>query len=273
MSHHVAQTVENGIERVVYTPEEKRFETPILFQHGMWHGAWCWEPWQDQLAEWGWESTAHSLPGHAGSPVQRPIRRCTLGYYLEFFKAEIARFDTPPVVIGHSMGGGLIQWYLKKVADDLPAAVLVSSLPAHDMLLQVLSYARMDPLGWLMCITTLSAKPVIRSPESAARALISKRALITPKDLHTQLGPESLLVMLQYNPLLWQPRRSVKTPLLWLAGSADAVIPERKQRRSADFYHADYLVIEGEAHNLMMEPSTVRAVETIHEWLVELGIS
>jgi pimeloyl-ACP methyl ester carboxylesterase len=273
MSHHVTHTVEDGIERIVYTPDERRFETPILFQHGMWHGAWCWEPWQDQLAEWGWASTAYSLPGHAGSPVQRPIRWCTLGYYLEFLKAEIARFDTPPVVIGHSMGGALIQWYLKKAADDLPAAVLVAPWPAQDMLLQVASYALMDPVGTLISLATLSAAPVVRSPESAARALITKRALITPKDLHTQVGPESLLVLLQYNPLLWQPPRSVKTPLLWLAGSADAVIPERKQWRSAARYHADYVVIEGEAHNLMMEPSTIRTVETIHSWLVEIGIN
>ena len=32
---------EDGIERTVYVPRERRFETPILMQHGTWHGAWC----------------------------------------------------------------------------------------------------------------------------------------------------------------------------------------------------------------------------------------
>src|SRR5262245_60882064 len=77
MPYNVTHTIEGGIERVVYRPDQPRFSTPILMQHGMWHGAWCWRYWQELLAEWGWESHAFSLPGHAGSPVQRPIRWCT----------------------------------------------------------------------------------------------------------------------------------------------------------------------------------------------------
>jgi pimeloyl-ACP methyl ester carboxylesterase len=102
---HVQHSVENGIERVVYTPVERRFETPILMQHGMWHGAWCWQQWQELFAGWGWESYAFSLPGHAGSPTQRPVYFCTLTYYLKFLKAEVARLPRKPVLMGHSMGG------------------------------------------------------------------------------------------------------------------------------------------------------------------------
>ena len=39
MSYTVSYTVQDGIERVVYTPEERRFATPLVLQHGMWHGA------------------------------------------------------------------------------------------------------------------------------------------------------------------------------------------------------------------------------------------
>ena len=38
----VQATLEDGIERVTYTPSRRCFQTPILMQHGMWHGAWCW---------------------------------------------------------------------------------------------------------------------------------------------------------------------------------------------------------------------------------------
>ena len=87
MSYEISHTVQDGIERIVYTPQVKRSATPILMQHGMWHGAWCWEPWQELFAEWGWESVAFSLPGHGKSPTQRPIRWCTLGYYVKFLSA------------------------------------------------------------------------------------------------------------------------------------------------------------------------------------------
>jgi hypothetical protein len=65
----ITHTVTDGIERIVYTPHTRRFETPIVMQHGLWHGARCWQKWQAFLAEMGWESHAHSLPRHAGSPV------------------------------------------------------------------------------------------------------------------------------------------------------------------------------------------------------------
>ena len=57
--HH---EVGSGIERVTYIPRQRRFETPILMQHGMWHGAWCWQHWQELFAEWGWESMLSVYP-------------------------------------------------------------------------------------------------------------------------------------------------------------------------------------------------------------------
>ncbi len=87
-AHRVERSVVDGIERVSYFPVEPGCSTPIVMQHGMWHGAWCWEPWPQLFADWGWESHAHSLPGHGGSPVQRPFRWCTLGYYARFLEAS-----------------------------------------------------------------------------------------------------------------------------------------------------------------------------------------
>lgn len=272
MTYAVSRTVEDGIERIVYTPESRRYKTPIVMQHGMWHGAWCWQHWQELFAGWGWETHAHSLPGHGGSPVQRPIRWCTLGYYLKFLAAEIDRLPERPVLMGHSMGGALAQWYLKYVGDDLPAAVLVAPWTAHDMTMQVLRYLVLDPVGFILSVATLTATPTVRSPRSTARMFITEGAAITPEELHAKVGPESLWVLLQYNPLLWQPARNLRTPLLWLAGGGDAVIPEWKERRSAAHYGAKYVVIEGEGHNLMMERSTRQTAEAIHHWLAEQGV-
>lgn len=48
----IERSSNNGIERIVYSPRQRRFETPILMQHGIWHGAWCWQPWQELFARW-----------------------------------------------------------------------------------------------------------------------------------------------------------------------------------------------------------------------------
>ncbi len=263
-------TVEDGIERIVYTPHQRRHETPILMMHGMWHGAWCWETWQELFAEWGWESIAFSLPGHGRSPVQRPIWLCTLDYYLAFLRDEIARLPRRPVLMGHSMGGALTQWYLRHVADDLPAAVLVAPWVADNAFRDGFPlFVRLDPLGILLSSLAWSASPFMRSPRRAFRALLTEGAIFSPQEFHARVGPESALILFQHNPPYWSPPREVRTPMFWVAGRHDAVVSEPGQRRSAEFYGATYRVVEA-GHNLMMERDYRQTAAMIHEWLLSV---
>lgn len=259
--------IEDGIERVSIYPKQRKFDTPILMQHGMWHGAWCWDVWQRALAAHGWESHAHSLPGHAGSPAQTPIERCTLDYYLGFLRDEINRHAVKPVLMGHSMGGALTQWYLKYVG-DLPAAVLVAPWPKDAMTEGNDRYfIKADPLGMLLSMLTRRAMHT-RSPWSAAKALISPRALITPDALYQKLGPESIIVAMQHMPFFWQPPKVIATPMLLIAGQEDAVLNMEASKATAAHYRAD-LIVEPGAHNLMMEPERLDTARKIHEWLAE----
>jgi pimeloyl-ACP methyl ester carboxylesterase len=266
--YDIDRSLEDGIERIIYRPHQRRFATPIVMQHGLWHGAWCWQSWQAQLAQWGWESHAHSLPGHAGSPVQRPIRWCTLGYYLTFLQAEINRLPRKPVLMGHSMGGALAQMYLKG-QDDLPAAVLVAPWLSHSMVRPILRTIPRDPVGFLRCLFDLTTAPLVRNPFRAAQMFIHDGAALTPQALHEQLGPESLWVLLQYNPPFWRPARQIKTPLLWLAGTADRLIPEAAEKWSADYYGATYITVAEAGHDVMLEKRSSEAVKVIHAWLAE----
>lgn len=269
-----SHTIEDGIERIAYIPKEQRFETPIVMQHGMWHGAWCWQLWQELLAGWGWETHAHSLPGHAGSPPQRPIARCTLDYYLGFLKAEVERLSRRPVLMGHSMGGALTQWYLKYVGDHLPAAVLVAPWVSHSMvkdgLLKLIAY---DPVGVLLMVATWDATPMKRdTPGSAVRFLVGPEAAIPLEELQPKLGPESVMVLYQHNPPFWYPPEQIDTPMLWIAGEEDPLLVEPAQRRSAEHYRADYVVAERARHNVMMEHNYQKTARGIHDWLVKRGV-
>jgi pimeloyl-ACP methyl ester carboxylesterase len=176
------------------------------------------------------------------------------------------------VLIGHSMGGALTQWHLK-YGRPLPAAVLVASWSSHDMMTQTLGEAqwRLDPLGVMLCAATLSATPMVRSPRSAAACFITAGALVSPAELHARLGPESLLVLLQYTPPFWRPAapETIGTPLLWLGASADAVIPEPVQRRAATYYRADYQLVEDAGHDLMLERSSAASARATHDWLAQ----
>ena len=264
----VSHSVIDGIVRVIYTPHKRRFDTPIVMHHGMWHGAWCWQGWQELLAEWGWESHAHSLPGHAGSPVQWPIRWCTLGYYAKFLQAEMERMPCKPVLMGHSMGGALTQWVLRE-QDDLAAAVLVAPWLAHSMLVPILHTIGRDPVGFALCTLNLTTTPLVRNPFRAAQMFIHEGAVLSPQELYERLGPESMWVLLQYNPPLWRPVPQLKTPLLWLAGEADTLISEKAEAKSARHYGAEYVCVPGAGHNVMMEQGWRETARLVHEWLAE----
>jgi len=265
-------TVEDGIERIVYIPKVRQHATPILMQHGMWHGAWTWQWWQPLFAEWGWESVAVSLPGHGASPAQRQIELCTLDYYLGFLRAEVNRFEQPPVLMGHSMGGALTQWYLK-YCGDLPAAVLVAPWVSHSTLLDGLPrILSVDPLVGLLTSLAWSATPWVRSPERAARLLMTDGAAISPEELHDRLGPESSLVVLQHNPPFWSPPDDIRTPLLWVTGEKDATISVSGATRSAEFYQATHIIVPEAGHNLMMEQSYWETARSIVDWLEPLEL-
>lgn len=270
MTYRIEHSMDDGIERIDYIPDAPRFETPLLLQHGMWHGAWCWRTWQELFAEWGWMSRSYSLPGHGGSVRRRSHRWCTLQYYHQFFAAEIERMPRPPVVLGHSMGGALTQWHLKR--RDLPAAVLVASWPAGSLMPNLLFAFLHMPVRVLLSFATLSTTPVIRTPREAWDYFLTPGALLGPEEFHAKLAPESLWIVLQYTPPFWRPPLDTKTPLLWVAGTGDAVTPERMHRESAAAYGAEYQTVAGSGHDLMLEKSYRTTAEDIHAWLVRQGI-
>lgn len=266
------RSLEDGIERVRCRPAKDTGRPPLLLLHGMWHGAWCWREWQIQLAERGWDSHAFSLPGHGGSAPGRHPRYVGLGYYQRFVQAEIDRLAERPVLVGHSMGGGLIQRLLK-AQDDFPAAVLLAPILARQMLSVVLGRFREDFWGSLACFLTGTTTPSIRNAEQVRRMFLSSSSTIEPEELRAQLSPESLLVLLQHNPPFWRPPRRVRTPMLWLACALDNVMRVNSSLRSARTLGARAEVVPDTGHDLMFDRNGPLTVQRIHDWLAQLGLA
>lgn len=57
--------------------------TPLLFVHGGWHAAWCWENFLDFFADAGYRAVALSLRGHGASPTSKPLHRVSIADYLD----------------------------------------------------------------------------------------------------------------------------------------------------------------------------------------------
>ena len=87
---------------------------PLLFVHGGWHGAWCWD---DQFlgffAENGFRAVAVSLRTHGKSVTSQRLRTCSIADYVDDAKAAADQLDGQPVIVGHSMGGFVVQKFLE----------------------------------------------------------------------------------------------------------------------------------------------------------------
>jgi pimeloyl-ACP methyl ester carboxylesterase len=82
----------------------------LLFIHGGFHGAWCWD---EYMLPWfgarGWQANALSLRGHGNSDGHADIRRWTMDDYAADVMEVLEGLGRPTVLVGHSMGGVVAQ--------------------------------------------------------------------------------------------------------------------------------------------------------------------
>jgi len=62
------------LEVLSQSPQQRTHPTPLLFVHGAWHGAWCWQNFLPYFAGHGYETHALSLRGHGRSEGWEGLR-------------------------------------------------------------------------------------------------------------------------------------------------------------------------------------------------------
>lgn len=79
------------------------------------------------LADAGYPCYAVSLRGHGGSHGRGQIDWHSIADYVDDVTMAIDWLEQEPVLVGHSMGGFIVQKYLEH--HTAPAAVLLCSVP------------------------------------------------------------------------------------------------------------------------------------------------
>ena len=162
------------LEVISKHPRESRHPTPLLFIHGMLHGAWCWDVhFLDYFAQQGFAAHAVNLRGHGSSDGRDKLRWTRIADFVDDVASAVRELPSPPVLIGHSMGGFVIQKYLED--HEAAGAVLLSSPPPVGLLGTALRIARRRPFVFARVNLTLSLQPVIATPQLAREAFFSVR--------------------------------------------------------------------------------------------------
>ena len=255
------------LEIITHEPKTDPHPTPILFVHGAWHGAWCWvEQFLPYFAERGYASHALSLRGHGTSAGRERLRWTHIADYVRDVAQVAGQLPQPPIVVGHSMGGLVVQKYLE--THPSPAAVLLASVPVSGVLKTTLRIAVRHPLPFLKANLTLGLYPIIGTPGLAREAFFS--ADIPPEKLDgyfARLQDESYLAfldMLVFN--LPRPER-VKTPLLVLGAADDTIFHPDEIEATARAYDTRAEIFPDMAHDVMLEAGWQAVADRILGWL------
>jgi len=242
---------------------------PLLFVHGAWHGAWCWDRhFLGFFADKGYRSVAMSLRGHGNSPAPRPLRFCSIADFVDDVASVADGLPRRPVLIGHSMGGFVVQKFLE--SHDAPAAALLASVPPSGVARFLLHRLRLHP--WLMARTLAVAKSkrcICGTSELTREAFFTRSTPGADVDhCAALLGEEYVGKQILDMLLLNLPRpRLVTTPVLVMGAADDQVFTQREVRATASAYRTEAEIVADMGHDMMLEPAWPAVAERIHTWL------
>lgn len=240
----------------------------ILFIHGAWHGKWCFEKYFcDYFKQQGFDVHAIDLPEHGEKFTSIGKQRwCSIDDYVAAVADFAQTLPEPPIVVGHSMGGFVVQKYLEQ--HPAAAGILMASVPPAGVWRITLNMARHYPLRFLQTNLTMSLWPLTNTPELAREHFFSPD--IPAADLQTyfqKLHGESFrafLDMLLFK--LPRPKR-VNVPMLVLGAANDTIFSQKEVRATAAAYQTEATIFPNMAHDMMLEPDWQRVADTICSWV------
>lgn len=230
---------------------------PLLFVHGLGHGAWCFaENWLPAAAARGFPAYAVSLRGHGGSGGHKRLGRTLMRDYVHDVMQTITELPQPPVLVGHSLGALVSQL----VADRYPVRglALLTPAPAHGV-----------------AGAMISALP--RHPGDVAAMVVGRTLPFHPETLFVGLdrptaeryvdrtGRESPWV--QFEMLRRRRLGPQRAPVLVVGTPDDELIPVRDVERTARSYGVEPVWLPGIGHDLMLDAGQEKALDVVLDWV------
>lgn len=241
---------------------------PLLFVHGAFSAAWIWDahflPW---FAERGWDCYAVSLRGHGGSDGREWLDCYGIAAFVEDVLEAAERCPSPPVLIGHSMGGMVVQRAL--LARRFPAFVLMASAPPFGLWESTLGLAWRAPYVFhQMAMMTMFGGSFI-DPEAIRRAMFSPEMPVEEALRYEPLmQEESRRVLFDIGGWIpFPPLPELDFPRMVVGAGRDLLIPADQVRATARLFETDPVFIPDMAHAMMLEPRWETAAQTVADWL------
>jgi non-heme chloroperoxidase len=256
--------------------------TPVVFVHGLWLHTSSWAPWAEHFEAAGYAPLTPGWPG-GGETVeetrQKPDRVAGKGIddVVDHYAKVIRRLDAPPIVIGHSFGGLIVQ---RLLGDDLAAAaVAIDAAPIKGVIylppsaLRVASIALRNPANRNRAVALTpqqfrygfgNALPARESADLYERWTVPSPGKPLFEAAAANLVPRS--------PAKVNTRNKTRGPLLLMAGGKDHTVPASITRATRKLYHkspaiTDLKEFPDRGHSLTIDHGWREVADAALSWL------
>jgi 3-oxoadipate enol-lactonase len=233
---------------------------PLVFLHGIGGAA---RAWRGQLAAFSdrYRAIAWDMPGYGGSALLPSVSIAALADALRDFLREVGA--TTPILVGHSIGGMIVQQLLAKSPDSASAVVLAQTSPAFGKpdgdWQKAFIEARLGPLDrgetLASLAPTLVKELVGDDPDIGGMELARDCMASVPEPTYRA----TMLALMGFD--LRDALKNISVPTLVLSGSKDKNAPAPMMAKMAGYIpSATYVEIEGAGHLVNLErPATFNA--------------
>ena len=257
------------LELLSVHPSGGKRNVNILFIHGICLGAWVWEPYfLPFFAEAGYPAYALSLRGHGRSEGHERIKHWRLRDFADDLAWAVHRIDGPVVIVGHSMGGGVVQHYLRQ-GRTASGAVLLASAPPHGLMRASMSMFQRNPTLWDELYTSQS-KPISHIDLGIVENGLFAQPDRSPERMEILRRLQQPAVRASLELMGWPPFAPLPwaaPPMMIIGGERDELIPPTDVFLTGAYYSVNPKIIPGSAHAIMLDTHWRQAAELIAAWL------
>ena len=255
---------------------------PLMLIHGAWLSARSWENFADYFAKRGFAVSAPEWPRKEGDVEELraeadELKGLGITEIVDHYEEQIRALDEPPVLIGHSFGGLIVELLLDRGLGR--AGVALSPAPPKGILvlpfssLKAAAPALAHPSKWHGVVTLTLEEFTYGfvntfSPEDAAAAY--ERYAVPETG---QIFYEAGFANFHLNPPTEVHfKNAERAPLLIVGAGKDQTVPASLARKQYEKYErspaqTEYLEFEGRPHLLMAAEGWEEVAAAIDSWL------
>jgi len=252
--------------------------TPVVFVHGAFCGGWAFDAFREPFERAGYETHAPNLPHHERGADLEQLAQAGLKDYAASIAHFVRNLRAPPVLVGHSLGGLVVQMAAAKVsiaglvllAPSAPWGVPPTTLEEHG-----------NQFG-LSLLGDYWRRPVPPDYRVARNTTLDRLSREDARKAFARFVPESGRAIRE--AVQWwsdtsmaaqAPVYRIAAPVLGLAGGKDRVNPSTTvQRVLARFpgEQAHFHEFPEMSHWLVGEPEAPEVAALALQWLEARGI-